>query len=121
MRHIICAGIDLEKKFNAKQSGETIMQIQFTGHNIEVTDALKNLITEKLEKIHRHFNNIISTHVTLRVEHVDNKAEVTVQLPGHPVHATGTADDMYKAIDQMIHALDTQVIKIKEKMKSHRD
>lgn len=97
------------------------MHINFTGHNIEVTKALQNLVESKFTKIKRHFDNITSAHVVFEVEKHEKKVEATIHIPGHQLHASGKSDDMYKAIDQMIAALDKQVIKYKEKMNEHRE
>lgn len=96
------------------------MQINFTGHHVEVTKALQNLVESKFTKIKRHFDNITSAHVVFEVENKqEKKVEATIHIPGHQLHASSKSDDMYKAIDKMIEALDKQVIKHKEKMTDH--
>ena len=97
------------------------MQINFTGHNLEVTPALRTLVEHKFEKIQKHFDNITSAHVTFNVQKLENTAEITIHIPGHQLHSTGKSDDMYKAIDEMISALDRQILKHKEKQRDHRD
>jgi len=97
------------------------MQINFTGHNLEVTPALRQLVESKFTKIQRHFDHITSAHVIFNVQKLENTAEMTIHIPGHQLHASGKADDMYKAIDEMIGSLDRQVIKHKEKIQEHRE
>ncbi len=97
------------------------MQINFTGHSLEVTPALRQLVENKFEKIQRHFDHITSAHVTFNVQKLENTAEMTLHIPGHQLHATGKADDMYKAIDDMINGLDRQILKYKEKQQAHRE
>lgn len=95
------------------------MQINFTGHSLEVTPALRQLVENKFEKIQRHFDHITSAHVTFNVQKLENTAEMTLHIPGHQLHATGKSNDMYKAIDEMINGLDRQILKYKEKQKDH--
>lgn len=97
------------------------MHIDFSGHGIEVTKALQNLVESKFTKIKRHFDNITSAHVVFEKERHEKKIEATIHIPGHQLHASAKSDDMYKAIDKMIDALDKQVIKHKEKMNEHRE
>ena len=94
-------------------------QIAFTGHDLDVTDALKELVNSKFEKVQRHFDHVTSAHVTFKVQKVDNTSEITIHVPGHQIHAKATTLDMYKSVDKMMQELDRQVIKHKEKMKQH--
>ena len=95
------------------------MQIDLTGHHIEITDSLRDHVNEKMARIERHFDKIGSTHVILTVENVRHKAEATLHLSGHDIFADCTEDDMYVAIDRLVDKLDRQVKKHKEKLKNH--
>ncbi len=96
------------------------MQVTITGHHIEVTPALKDYVTEKLEKVHKRFSNITTAHVTLTVaKKFQQKAEATLHLAKGEIHAECESEDMYAAIDLLVDKLDRQVIKHKEKMQNH--
>lgn len=95
------------------------MQINISGHHVEVTDSLKNYITTKMTKIERHFDQVIDAHVVLDVAKLINKAETTIHVSGNTIHAESTSEDMYAAIDAMIDKLDRQVRKHKEKLTDH--
>ena len=95
------------------------MQLNLTGHHIEITDSLRQYVTEKLERIERHFDKVTNTHVILTVENVRHKAEATIHMTGNNVFAENTQDDMYAAIDGLIDKLDRQVKKYKEKITNH--
>lgn len=98
------------------------MKLTFTGHDIEVTSALQNLITKKYDRIAKHFNHpITSTNVILNTQKLNHTAEIIVGIKGMQITAKATCDDMYKAIDQMIEKLDRQLIKHKEKMIHHQE
>jgi len=96
------------------------MQVSITGHHVEVTEALKANVEEKIGKLKRHFDNVVDVHVILTVEKLEQKAEATVQISGAKLYAEDTQEDMYVAIDNMIDKLDRQVVKHKEKLQNHR-
>lgn len=95
------------------------MQINLTGHHVEITESLRNYVDTKFEKLERHFDHINNVHVILNVEKLSQKAEATVHLSGGEVFANSEHSDMYAAIDGLIDKLDRQVIKHKEKQKRH--
>ena len=95
------------------------IDISFTGHDVEITDALKNLTTEKMNKLEKHFDHITNVNVILSVQKLDQIAEATVNVPGNKLFAKATSSDMYKSIDQLIDKLDKQILKYKQKMKDH--
>ena len=91
------------------------MQISISGHHVELTDGLRNYVTEKFQRIERHFENVINIHVILAVEKLAQKAEATMQVNGAKIHAEETHSDLYAAIDGLIDKLDRQVLRHKEK------
>lgn len=95
------------------------MQLTITGHHIEVTDSLRNYVTEKFQKLDRHFDQVIDTHVILSVEKLVQKAEATVHVNGATLFAEDSQEDLYAAIDALIDKLDRQTIKHKEKHSAH--
>ena len=96
------------------------MQINITGHHVELTDSMSDYVNTKFEKLERHFDNITNAQVTLSVEKTRQKAEADVHVAGGQLFASNEHDDMYAAIDGLIDKLDRQVIKHKEKMKNHK-
>lgn len=95
------------------------MQINLTGHHVDITDSLRGYVDTKFEKLARHFDHINNVHVILNVEKLTQKAEATLHLNGTEVFANSEHTDMYAAIDSLIDKLDRQVIKHKEKLKRH--
>jgi putative sigma-54 modulation protein len=95
------------------------MQLSVTGHHVEVTEAMKNYVDEKFQRLERHFDHVIDVHVILSVEKLAQKAESTVQVNGAKLFAEDTQQDMYAAIDALIDKLDRQIIKHKEKLSEH--
>lgn len=97
------------------------MHIDLTGNHIELTDALRDYVNEKMGRLERHFDHVTKTHVILQVEKKRHIAEATVNVPGANggLHATAEHNDMYAAIDGLIDKLDRQIIKHKEKITDH--
>lgn len=95
------------------------MQVDVTGHHVELTDSLRDYVEQKFQRLERHFDNVVDTHVILTVEKLDHKAEATVLMSGAKVFADATSGDMYAAIDALVDKLDRQVTKHKEKQKDH--
>jgi putative sigma-54 modulation protein len=91
------------------------MQINLTGHHVDITDALKGYVDNKFDRLARHFDHVINIHVILSVEKLRQKAEATLFVNGAKVFADSVHEDMYAAIDTLIDKLDRQVLKHKEK------
>jgi len=96
------------------------MQINLTGHHVDITEAMRNHVESKFERVGRHFDQVIDVHVILSVEKLRQKAEATIHVNGANVFAETVHEDMYAAIDGMIDKLDRQVLKYKEKKSNHR-
>lgn len=95
------------------------MQLNISGHHLEVTDSLRNYVTSKIEKLSHHFDKITNTHVILSVDKQVQKAEATMHVNGKDLFAEANHEDLYAAIDQLADKLDRQLIKHKEKMRNH--
>ncbi|WP_089724148.1 ribosome hibernation-promoting factor, HPF/YfiA family [Candidatus Thiosymbion oneisti] len=96
------------------------MQINLTGHHVDVTDSLKGYVETKFERLARHFDHVLDIHVILSVEKLRQKAEATLHVNGAKVFADSVHEDMYAAIDGLIDKLNRQVLKHKEKRRDHR-
>ena len=97
------------------------MQINVSGHHVEVTDALRNYVETKLDRLSRHFDRINHMDVILSVEKQRQKAESTVRIAGAgELFADAESDDLYAAIDMLADKLDRQLIKQKEKIKGRK-
>jgi putative sigma-54 modulation protein len=96
------------------------MQVNLTGHHVDLTDALRAYVDEKIARLERHFDHVSNVHVILSVEKLNKKAEATVHIAGADVFADSVHEDMYAAIDALVDKLDRQVLRHKEKLKKHR-
>ena len=95
------------------------MQLNISGHHVDLTEPLKQYVESKLERLQRHNSQITTTEVTLVVEKMVQKAEATMHVAGADLFAAAESDDMYAAIDALADKLDRQLIKHKEKQRPH--
>ena len=95
------------------------MQLNVTGHHIDITDSLRDYVSSKMDRIEKHYDNVTDVHCILTVEKLRHTAEATANLRGARVHAEATEQDMYAAIDGLADKLDRRIIKHKEKMCDH--
>jgi putative sigma-54 modulation protein len=96
------------------------MQLNISGHHLEITESLRDYVSSKLERLNHHHDRITSTHVILSVDKLEQKAEATLHVSGKDIFADAVDADLYTAIDSLVDKLDRQLIKHKEKMRSHR-
>ena len=90
------------------------MNLHLTGHHVEITPAIRDYVKSKLERINRHFDNVIDVNVVMTVEKLDQRIEANVHLPGKDIHVQAHDGDMYAAIDGLIDQLVRQVLRHKE-------
>lgn len=93
------------------------MRYVITGKNIEVTKALQDKVTAKLNKIEKFFSPDTEARVTLSVEKLSHIVEVTIPTRGRLLRAEVESSDMYAAIDEIIDVLERQLHKYKNKLK----
>jgi putative sigma-54 modulation protein len=96
------------------------MQINLSGHHVDISEPLREYVTSKLSKLERHFDHVTNAHVVLTVEKQVQKAEAAVHVSGGRLFADATGQDMYAAIDAMTDKLDRQIRRHKEKLTDHR-
>ena len=95
------------------------MQINLSGHHVEVTSSLREYVDTKFSKLERHFDHINNVHVVLTVEKLNQKAEANVHMNGSEVFASAVNADMYVSIDTLVDKLDRQILKYKAKVSQH--
>jgi putative sigma-54 modulation protein len=96
------------------------MNIQITGHHVEITAAIRDYVNSKLERVTRHFDHVIDINVILSVDKLQQKVEATVHVRGKDIFAESEDQNMYAAIDSLVDKLDRSVIRHKEKQQDRR-
>ena len=95
------------------------MQLNVSGHHVEVTETMRGYVESKIERLERHFDMVSDVHCILTVEKLRHKAEAKVKVNGGTIYADNTEEDMYAAIDGLVDKLDRRVKKHKEKLVNH--
>ncbi len=100
------------------------MNLTISGHHLEVTPALRSYVTSKLERISRHFDQVVDIRVLLTVDKIKDKdhrqkAECNIHVKGKDIYAQSTHADLYAAVDELADKLDRQVLRYKDKVQEH--
>ena len=100
------------------------MNLTISGHHLDVSPAIREYVQNKLERITRHFDQVIDIAVILSIDNLTEKekrqkAEINLRMSGKTVHVESAAQDMYAAIDLLIDRLDRQVMKYKTQLQDH--
>jgi putative sigma-54 modulation protein len=96
------------------------MNLNLTGRHLEITPAIREHVISKLDKVKRHFDNVIDINVILSVDKLKQMAEASVHLSGKTVFAETEDSNLYVAIDNLVDSLDRQILKHKEKNAARR-
>ncbi|MDR1590707.1 MAG: ribosome-associated translation inhibitor RaiA [Puniceicoccales bacterium] len=88
--------------------------IIISGVHLDLTDALKQIVFEKAEKLFRHEGRIVRIrfeleHATARDPTEEFIAKGHIEIQGPDIIATAISDDLYKSIDLLIQKLDRQL------------
>jgi putative sigma-54 modulation protein len=97
------------------------MNLNITGHHVDLTPPLREFVENKMQRIERHYENMIDANVVLTVEKVRHRAEATLHASGANLHAEAEAENMYAAIDKLVDKLDRLTCKHKEKNADHHN
>lgn len=100
------------------------MNLTISGHHLEVTAPIREYVLTKLERVTRHFDQVVDVTVILSVEKQKEKdrrqkAEVTLHVKGKDIFVETAHQDLYAAIDQLMDKLDRQVCRHKNKVQDH--
>jgi putative sigma-54 modulation protein len=104
---------------------ESTMNLKISGHHLEVTPALREYVITKLDKVLRHFDQVIDGNVVLSVDNQKEKdkrqkVEINLHLKGKDIFIESANGDLYAAIDLMVDRLDRQVVRHKVRIQNHQ-
>lgn len=100
------------------------MNLTISGHHLEITPALRTYVAEKLDRITRHFDQVVDIKVLLTVDKIKEKdqrqkAECNIHVKGKDIFAETSHADLYAAVDELADKLDRQVLRYKDKAQDH--
>jgi len=101
------------------------MNLTISGHHLEVTPALREYVVAKLDRITRHFDQMVDIKVLLSVEKQKEKekrqrAECSVRVKGSDLFVETSHSDLYAAVDALMDKLDRTVMRYKTKLQDHQ-
>ena len=101
------------------------MNLTISGHHLDVTPALRTYVTSKLDRISRHFDQVVDIRVILTVEKQKEKekrqrAECNIRVKGNDMYAESSHFDLYAAVDELVDKLDRQVVRHKDRVQDHQ-
>jgi putative sigma-54 modulation protein len=97
------------------------MHITVTGRHFEVTEALRQHIDTKMQKMERFLGGITDVHVVLSVEKYRHSAEMTLlQANGNTLRSLEETHDMYESVDKAIEKIEKQARKLNRKRETSR-
>lgn len=102
-------------KFDGQQYNLSIV-----GKHIQVTDAIRSYVFEKLSKIERMADHIIDVVVTLDAQKMEQSCSVLMNFIHFHIKVSASTDNMYSAIDKAFDRVARLVRKYKSKLQSHR-
>lgn len=97
------------------------MKIAVTGHQIDIGDALKSHVSERLEHgVSKYFADPIEAHVTFSREGVLFRTHVSVHV-GKDLFAEGRADadEIYASFNEAAEHVEKQLRRNKRKLRDH--
>jgi putative sigma-54 modulation protein len=96
------------------------MQISMTFRHMDATDAMKELITEKVNKVKKYLRGPIEANVVLSVERYLQSCDVTISAGGNMYKGHEETDDMYASIDKVMDKIERQIDKSKGRARASR-
>lgn len=108
-------GIMGKNKFEGQQYNLTVV-----GKHIEITDAIRNYVLEKLSKIERIADRIIDVHVTLDSQKLENSCSILMNFNHFQIKVIASTDQLYSAIDKATDRAIALIRKYKSKLQSKR-
>ena len=96
------------------------MNLNLSGHHVDITPAIRDYVVSKLTRVTRHFDHVIDVTVVLSVDKLRQQVTANLHIRGKEIHAECVEPDMYAAIDALADKLDRAVVKAKEKRNGHR-
>ena len=96
-----------------------MIRVEIRGENIEVTDAIREHVEDKVAKLERYFKDVPNTHAHVNIKVRNNKrgkVEITIPMKDLTLRAEEVHDDLYAAVDLVIDKLERQIRKHKTKI-----
>jgi putative sigma-54 modulation protein len=95
------------------------MRLSVKGRNLEITEPLRRYAEEKVQRLTKYLEHIVTATVVLAVEKHRQIAEVTLRVRDLTIRAEESTDDLYSAIDLVTEKLERQILRYKRRIVDH--
>lgn len=96
------------------------MQIHITARHVNLTPAISNYLTKKVNRLERYFDHLVWANAILTVEKYRQMAEIIIHSPLHTMRAKAESTDLYSAIDLVGDKMEKQLKRLKERWKNQK-
>lgn len=96
------------------------MQLNISGHHVDVTDGIRESIQTKFGKVQSHYPDLESLNVTITVEKNEQKIEADTQYLGATIAVHASAVEMYSAIADCAKKLESALAHRKGVIKDNK-
>ncbi len=93
------------------------MRVSIAGKGMEVSDYLKDLVSKKVLKLQRYFDEDTEAHITMSIQRSRHIVEVTIPFDGIVLRGEEATGDMYASVDGVIKKLEKQIHKHRTALK----
>lgn len=91
------------------------------GKHVEITDAIRNYVWEKLSRIERIADHIIDVHVVLDAQKLEKTCSILMNFIRFQIKVQAGRDNMYEAIDKAVDRVTKLIRRYKTKLQSYRN
>lgn len=109
----------MNRKAKALEFKDEGYNIQITGRNVQVTDAMKDYAMEKVSKIERFSPRLIDANVIMDIQKLSHRVEIILKFDHTKITSQAVSQDMYASIDKAVHKLEAQLRRYKAKLQDH--
>lgn len=109
----------MSRKNKAPEFTDETYDIQVTGHNVRVTEPMKEYAAQKLSKIDKFSLRFIEASIVMDVEKLQHKVDMMVKVDNIKIKSSAVTDDMYASIDLAADRLQSQIRKYKARIQDH--
>lgn len=91
-------------------------RLTITGKNVQVTEPMRNYVSNKISKIDHFHTHIMEIHVLLEVHRMEQTATLVAKFEHMQVKVAATSSDIYASIDEAAKRLELKFYKWKDKI-----
>lgn len=95
-------------------------QVTITGRHVQITDAMRAYVLEKLAKLDRFSDRLIDIQVTMETQRGEHKVTLQLKVNNYLIKSHDVTNDMYASIDEAVHKLERQLVTYKQRLHDYR-